>query len=436
MAIPGEETMQIWMVCACLLAVCSRSLVAQNQSTGTTLGDLIKSAVERNGELTALQQRIAESEALMRQAGVRPAPSIEIEGGAGRPLGSAGDQEYRAGYSQPIELGNKRSKRLRVAEFSKRLAEAELSGRTTDFAAQLETSYLQLIYERERMATLDRALQTQHQVLDLTNARVREGDAPKLDSQLLSVEISRTEAQRALVEGRRESAEIEFRRLTGLEPSEPLPILHSTAGRAGLTLAEMQKRALEQRADLRAARILEQQAEAEIELTEAQAKPDVTLSARYGYASTRIDDMYGYTGAGALTQLHFQENTLSFGASLPLTRRSRSAGLIDAAVARSRAGQSRRAYLERGVPLEVAAAYARWSAALRNRDLMSNQVLTQSQANLSVIREAYQLGQLRLLDVLNEQRRLFDTELAVLDARFEVARALVDLERSTGEILP
>jgi cobalt-zinc-cadmium efflux system outer membrane protein len=111
-------------------------------------------------------------------------------------------------------------------------------------------------------------------------------------------------------------------------------------------------------------------------------------------------------------------------------------GLIDAAVARGRAGQSRREFLERGVPLEVAAAYERWAAALRNRDLMSNQILSQSQANLSVIREAYQLGQLRLLDVLNEQRRLFDTELAVLDARFEVARALVDLERSTGEILP
>lgn len=428
--------MRTWIVCACLAAFCSRSLVAQTQSKETTLGDLIKRAIERNGELAALYQRILESEALLRQAGVRPAPSIEIEGGSGRPLGSAGDQEYRAGYSQPIELGNKRSKRIQVAEFAKALAEAELSQRTTEFAAQLETSYLQLVYERERMATLDRALQTQRQALDLTNGRVREGDAPKLDSQLLSVEISRTEAQRALLEGRRARAEVEFRRLAGLEPAEPIPTLQPTAGRAGLVLADLQKRALELRADLRAARILEKQAQAEIELTEAQAKPDITLSARYGYASTRLDDMYGYTGAGALTQLHFQENTLTLGASVPLARRSRSIGVIDAAVARARAGQSRRAYLERGVPLEVAAAYEIWSSALRNRDLMSNQVLSQSQANLAVIREAYQLGQLRLLDVLNEQRRLFDTELAVLDARFEVARALVDLERSTGEILP
>jgi outer membrane protein TolC len=46
------------------------------------------------------------------------------------------------------------------------------------------------------------------------------------------------------------------------------------------------------------------------------------------------------------------------------------------------------------------------------------------------------LGQLRLLDVLSEQRRLTDTELSYLDARVGVARALADLERVTGELLP
>ncbi len=40
--------MRIRIVCACLVAVCSRSLVAQNQSKGTTLGASIKSAIERN----------------------------------------------------------------------------------------------------------------------------------------------------------------------------------------------------------------------------------------------------------------------------------------------------------------------------------------------------------------------------------------------------
>jgi len=63
-------------------------------------------------------------------------------------------------------------------------------------------------------------------------------------------------------------------------------------------------------------------------------------------------------------------------------------------------------------------------------------VLGQSNKNLAVIREAYHLGQLRLLDVLTEQRRLTDTELSYLDARAAADRAWTDLERATGGLLP
>jgi cobalt-zinc-cadmium efflux system outer membrane protein len=53
-----------------------------------------------------------------------------------------------------------------------------------------------------------------------------------------------------------------------------------------------------------------------------------------------------------------------------------------------------------------------------------------------VIREAYRLGQLRLLDVLNEQRRLVDLQLSYIEAQAQAARALVELERAVGGPLP
>jgi cobalt-zinc-cadmium efflux system outer membrane protein len=42
------------------------------------------------------------------------------------------------------------------------------------------------------------------------------------------------------------------------------------------------------------------------------------------------------------------------------------------------------------------------------------------------------LGQLRLLDVLNEQRRLLDLQLAKVDAEVEVLRSLTELEKAVG----
>jgi cobalt-zinc-cadmium efflux system outer membrane protein len=194
-------------------------------------------------------------------------------------------------------------------------------------------------------------------------------------------------------------------------------------------------RALEKRPDLCAARLLEQQEESEVALANAQARPDVTLSARYTYNTSTLDGQYGFTSTGATTALRDRYNTLSFGVSVPLITKRRNQGAIEAAAA---GGERLPAalYLQSTVPLEVQSAYERWAAAQRTRDLLRDGVVGQSTRNLAVVREAYQLGQLRLLDVLNEQRRLTETELSFLDARVQVARVLAELERTTGGLLP
>ena len=82
------------------------------------------------------------------------------------------------------------------------------------------------------------------------------------------------------------------------------------------------------------------------------------------------------------------------------------------------------------------AAYQSWRTASDSLQTLETGVLDPSQKNLTVIREAYKLGQLRLLDVLNEQRRLVDTQLAYIDAQADAARSLAELERAAGGIHP
>ena len=52
--------------------------------------------------------------------------------------------------------------------------------------------------------------------------------------------------------------------------------------------------------------------------------------------------------------------------------------------------------------------------------------------NLNVMRQAYNLGELRLIDILNEQRRLLDTELSYIDAQGDLFHAYSELEQATG----
>ncbi len=407
------------------------------EKTSITLEDLVRASVARNRGILALRQRVAQAQGLARQAGVRPAPTVEVEGASGRPFGSVGEEQFSTAFVQPIETYGKRKGRLNVAEISIALAEAEVEERSIQLAYEIETGYLSVVYERERISVLDRVSESLSESRRLTDARVREGDAAPLEAQLLAVEQSRADAQRAEAAGRLIAAELELRRLIGLARADALPAIGPpTGGKAALSLEELISRAKEKRADLRTARLLEQQGGADVALAKAEARPDVTFSARYAHNNTRLDDQYGFTAGGVLTPLREQYNTLSVGVSVPLMTQRRSQGAIEAAAAGAASARLRREYLEASIPLEVQSAYERWTAATRTRDMLRDGVVGQSTRNLAVVREAYQLGQLRLLDVLNEQRRLTDTELSYLDARVAVARALADLERVTGGLLP
>ena len=95
------------------------------QSKALDADEVVNTALTRNREFLALNERIRETEALLRQAGVRPFPTIETEIATGRPLGTVGEEDYSAGYFQPIETGGKRQKRTSVARFGVELSRAE-----------------------------------------------------------------------------------------------------------------------------------------------------------------------------------------------------------------------------------------------------------------------------------------------------------------------
>ena len=421
----------------CLGVLFLRTPARSQERNSITLEELVRAGLARNREIMALRQRVVQAQALLRQAGVRPAPTLEAEGASGRPVGTVGENEFSAAFLQPIETFGKRKDRMRVADLSVSLAQAELDQRSTQFAYEVEASYLSVVYERERIGVLDRVSGSLRDSQRLTEARVREGDAARLDAQLISVELSRADAQRADAAGQLAAAEAELRRASGLAPADPLPAISpATGAKVSLSLEQLIARALGKRPDLRVARLLEEQGQAETTLATAQARPDITLSARYARTGTAFEGQYAFTSAGALTPIREQYNTLSAGISVPLMTQRRSRGAIEAAAAGAASARLSREYLDSTIPLEVEAAYQRWTAAVHTRDLLRDCVVDQSNKNLVVVREAYQLGQLRLLDVLTEQRRVTDSELTYLDARVSVARALADLERVTGGLLP
>ncbi len=415
------------------LAAACMAIPVWPQTDQVSSSVLLARAIENNRELLAAKQRVEEARGLLRQAGVRPAPTLEATGTTGRPLGTLGEEQFGAGVSQTFETAGKRSKRMQVAKRQLALAEAEYDERVRQLRFEVRFRFAEYATEAERLQIFERLRESYQRSLDLMEARVAQGDAAALERDLLLVELSRTEAQRAAVGGRMQAARAELARLADLpDPQSVEPPAIGPPAAIPFGLEQLKRKSLEERPDLRAAEILRQQGEAEAMLARSQGKADVTLSASYHRVFSRFDNQLGLTPAGVPTTLQDRDDVLSVGVSIPLFGRNRNLGNIEAAIARTRSAKYRREFLERSIPLEVESAWPRLASAWQAYQTLDQTVLRQAEKNLEVIQQAYRLGQLRFLDVLNEQRRLLDTQLAAVDSKLEVLRGLAELERATG----
>src|SRR5262245_59457579 len=139
-----------WNRVACACAVIVISLIpvfGQANKSEVTAKTLVELALERNRDYQAAKAKITEAQALLRQAGIRPSPSVEIETASGALLGSSGESTYSAAYFHPIERVGKRDKRIEVAQHAKELAEAEVNESRRQLTFNVKTQYARAVTE-------------------------------------------------------------------------------------------------------------------------------------------------------------------------------------------------------------------------------------------------------------------------------------------------
>ena len=335
------------MTVVSILCVLSATAAAA-QDRPHTVDELVRIALERNRELLAARERVAEAQGLLRRAGVRPNPTLEVDYGAGGPLGSPGTDELFLRYAQPIELGGKRGKRQAIGQSGVAAAEAEFAARTRQLVFEVKMRAAEVRAAHAKRAALAEVVTAGRESLRLTRARVEEGDAAALEAQLLAVEVARVDAQHATYRGRATAALADLRRLVGLDAAElpsggPNPELPP---QESLALPDLTARALKIRSDLGAARAVERQSAAELELARAEGVPDLTASATYTQDSDTTDGLFAVTSSGQPAPIVDNDKRISVGVSIPLFWRGRNRGNTDAAMARATSARLQREYLE------------------------------------------------------------------------------------------
>ena len=405
-------------------------------ASGVGLDRLVQLALTRNSDLLATRQRTLEAQGLLRQAGLRPNPVLETEFSSGSPTGSSGERSFSLGYAHPFELGGKRARRVELGEAGVDLARLEITDRERTLRAELQGRYITAMAAIRNLESVTQQLEVTQQSYVVTQRRVSEGESPRVEQMILQAEVGRLTAERLLLASEAQQAMLDLRVAAGLELSGPLR-LKPDGDRPPLavTLEAAVERGLAARPDLAAARGEEARSGGEIRLAEAERVPDIAALVRYTDTHSRID-LFGLTAFGAVAPIRDRDRILTGGLSITLPLLSRNQGQIEAARARQRAASLRREYLERVVRAEIAGAYGRYLAARQAVQTFETMVIQPSQEGVRVLRASYTAGEVRLFDVLTEQRRLIDTQKAYTDAIRQEALARVALERAIGTTLP
>ncbi len=399
--------------------------------SGKMVDELVTLALTNNAELTAMRQEAQAGEALLRQARLRPNPSLEITGA--RQLGGT-DNNVMVQGELPLELGGRRTARIRVAERELEIRRLAAIERERQVAADVRSKYGEALAAILKLQFTEEMLWIAKENFELVAAKVAEGRTQPLEQNLESVELNRIRVMRETAEGSVEIRMFELRNLVGMGPEEPLKLrgdFNNLLARPVPPQEIATKLALQTRPDIVGARAVEQLGAARIEQAKAEGRIDADVMLGYQRMKSGFPLLGIQESTGALLPIESKFHFFTFGVRLNLPVINRNQGMIAAAQLEAAAARSRREFGELTVKREIASAYARYNRALRATEIYRVGVRDQAAANLSVVRQTYELGSKTLLDYIAEQRRFIDTESGYIDAQLEAYLARVEILRVT-----
>jgi cobalt-zinc-cadmium efflux system outer membrane protein len=310
---------------------------------GVASNDLVRRALGSNGELAAASIEIERARARLRQAGLRPNPTLEFEQATGSYTGSSGEGETSIGVALPIELGGQRRRRIELAQAEVEAAEADVADRQRRLASEVRSIYVEALAALRELETTEKLNNLDLQTTRFVQVRVNEGETAPIELNLLRVEVDRLRSRRALIEGRLKATLLRLRNLAGIPPAEPLRLREDLLSPAlpapPASIEAAIDIALRHRPDLKLARLNEEVAQRGLSLARANSTPDVLAFSRYTVNRSSYQD----TPVGVRNE---KDRVLTFGVSVGIPVFNRNQGAKAESAAAISQARTKREFLE------------------------------------------------------------------------------------------
>lgn len=380
-----------------------------------SLAQLIQAVLDHNPGLQAAYRLREQAEAGVNTAGALANPRLELSRGENEArLASATPGPVRGwAVSQFIENPALRNARIEAARSAERGSRHQVAAVRNELVAQVQLKAYEHLLRRDEARALAEDLALLEQVRERVRLRVESGEAARYEIIKADAEIINARQRQRTAALQAEQALLGLNRLAAGQ----LPARWRLAGDLDAEVASGELEELQQLAR-----------QNNPELQSLQSQLDRAQNQLEGARSSRwpgVDLRYSET-----TAVDTRQHLLGVQLQIPLFDQRRGP-VAEAASERERVRirlEGRQAELQQ----QLLQAWKSLEMARLRVEALAQGVMREAEAALRVAQAAYRYGERGILDVLDAQRVLQSVRADLLDARYQLQAARIELELLSG----
>lgn len=412
---------RVHFIIVSIVLLCITSMKAQEKEL-LSFGEYLSLVGSENLGYASQKYNVSMAEAAIRTANMFPDPQLEMEttnNGVNQNMGYV----YGASLGWTLELGGKRKARVNLARNQSELSKLQLQDFFRNLRADASLGYINVLKSKALLEVQQDSYKNMQQLAKSDSIRYRLGTISHVTSKQSKLEAAsllnevyqaESEEQQALTSL---SVFLGDSKIMDREVSGDL-----NAFNRDFSIDDLILQALNERADLLAARQNTEVTKSLISLEKANRVIDLGISAGAERHTEAINEI-----APSPTV-----NAVKMGISIPLKfSNKRNAGVKIAEMASSQA-EIEYKQTEQAIRAEVMQAYQQYVATQKQLRQFHNGMLAEAQIILEGIIYSYKRGESSILEVLNAQRTYNNVRKDYYQVLADNASALIELERKAG----
>lgn len=375
-----------------------------------TLEDALRLALARNYSLSAAKNQAAASEGGVTQARIIPNPQLEVLVEDTQ----KSTQTTTGVLNIPIELGGKRSARIRAAELSRDITQADLVTAVADLRAQTILTFFDVVIAQEKVDLARSSVRIASSAARVAGRRVAAGKVAPLEESKAKVELANAE-----LEANEASNELQLarQRLSSLWGNAS-PAFTKASGE--LDALPVRPALDDLRAELvgaprlEAARLAVERSRAQIGVERSKRYPDITVS------------------VGAKRDNELGRNQAVLGVSMPLPFFDRNQGNLYEATMQAYKSQDEYRGLEVQMMTELLQASSQFDLSRASAQTLKSTILPGAIRAYETASKGFEAGKFGFLEVLDAQRTLSQARIRYLSVLSRTYQAVAQIDRLLG----